>query len=81
MNIGSSKVDQHAQRLASLTGEDVETALERAIEERLSRVVSSAFVNRHAAMRSFFDQVSAMPVKDTRPINDILGYGSDGLPA
>src|SRR4051812_2319129 len=38
MNIRSAKVDELAQRLARLTGEDVETALERAIEERLSRV-------------------------------------------
>ena len=38
MNIRSARVDQLAQRLARLTGEDVETALERAIEERLSRV-------------------------------------------
>ena len=38
MNIASPKVDELAQRLARLTGEDVETALERAIEERLSRV-------------------------------------------
>jgi len=38
MNIRSAKVDQLVQRLAQLTGEDVETALERAIEERLSRI-------------------------------------------
>src|SRR5258708_14188484 len=33
MNIRSAKVDQLVQRLARLTGEDVETALERAVEE------------------------------------------------
>jgi len=38
MNIRSAKVDQLVERLARLTGEDVETAIERAIEERLSRV-------------------------------------------
>lgn len=38
MNIASAKVDELAQRLALLTGEDVETALERVIEERLARV-------------------------------------------
>ncbi len=81
MNIESAKVDQLAQRLARLTGEDVETALERAIEERLSRVAKSTPVDRHSAMRNFFDQVSAMPVKDPRPIDDILGYSSDGIPS
>ncbi|MEA2757215.1 MAG: hypothetical protein QOJ54_3504, partial [Aliidongia sp.] len=51
MNIASAKVDELAQRLAHLTGEDVETALERAIEERLSRVVTAVSVDRQAAMR------------------------------
>jgi antitoxin VapB len=41
MNVRSAKLDQLAQRLARLTGEDVETALARAIEERLSRVAAA----------------------------------------
>jgi hypothetical protein len=81
MNIASAKVDELAQRLAHLTGEDVETALERAIEERLSRVVTAVSVDRQAAMRKFFDHVSGMPGKDTRPLDEIVGYGSDGLPS
>jgi antitoxin VapB len=81
MNISSARVDELAQRLARLTGEDVETALERAIEERLSRVAASADVDRRAALRKFFDQVSAMPVRDARPEDDIIGYGPDGLPS
>src|SRR5450432_1681410 len=49
MNIRSAKLEQLAQRLARLTGEDVETALERAIEERLSRVAPPAASDRRAA--------------------------------
>ena len=49
MNIRSAKVGQLAQRLARLTGEDVETALERAIEERLSRVIPTVIrIDLHA---------------------------------
>jgi len=81
MNIVSAKVEELAKRLARLTGEDVETALERAVEERLSRVATAAPANRNAAMRRFFDRVSAMPIRDVRPIEDILGYGPDGLPS
>ena len=66
MNIRSARVDQLAQRLAHLTGEDVETALERAIEERLSRVASPASANRKAALASFFERVSQMRVLDSR---------------
>ncbi len=81
MNIASAKVDELAQRLARLTGEDVETALERAIEERLSRVAATADADRQAAVRKFFDRVSSMPVKDGRSIDEIIGYGPDGLPS
>jgi len=70
MNIRSAKVDQLAQRLARLTGENVETALERAIEERLSRVTPPAASDRRAALASFFERVSHMPVLD--PGFDVL---------
>jgi antitoxin VapB len=37
----STKFDELAQRLARITGEDTATAIERAVEERLARVVRS----------------------------------------
>jgi antitoxin VapB len=80
MNIRSAKLDELARRLAHLTGEDVETALERAIEERLSRVAPPVRVDREAAMNAFFGRVSGMPVLDTRSVDEIVGYGPDGLP-
>lgn len=81
MNIRSAKVDQLAQRLARLTGEDIETALERAIEERLSRVAVPPPADRIAALDSFFERVSRMRVLDPRPADDILGYDDRGLPS
>jgi hypothetical protein len=81
MNIRSTKVDQLAQRLAGLTGEDVETALERAIEERLSRLAPAAPADRKAAMESFFERVSQLHVLDPRPADEILGYDGCGLPS
>ena len=80
MNIRSAKVDELARRLARLTGEDVETAMERAIEERLSRVTPPAPEDRQAAMDSFFERVSRMRVRDARPADEIVGYDSFGLP-
>jgi hypothetical protein len=73
MNIRSAKVDQLAQRLARLTGEDVETAVERAIEERLSRVAPPAPADRKAAMTSFFGRASCMRVLDPRRADEIVG--------
>ncbi|MEA3073443.1 MAG: antitoxin VapB [Alphaproteobacteria bacterium] len=81
MNIRSAKVDQLARRLARLTGEDIETALERAIEERLSRIAPPAPSDRIAALDSFFDRVSRMRVLDPRPANEIIGYDGCGLPS
>lgn len=80
MNINSPKLDELARRLAKRTGEDVETAIERAVEERLARVPPSE-PGRKEAMRRFFERVSRMPVKDARPIDDVIGYGPDGLPS
>lgn len=80
MNIASARIDELAQHLARLTGEDVETAVERAIEERLSRVTPPSAADGRAALQAFFDRVSRMPVKDSRSADEIIGYGPDGLP-
>ena len=76
----SAKFDELAQRLARITGEDTATAVERAVEERLARVAATGPVDRETALRRFFDRVSRMPVKDSRSIDEIVGYGPDGLP-
>jgi antitoxin VapB len=73
MNIRSAKIDDLAQRLARLTGEDIETALVRAIEERLSGVAPPTPADRKAAMDSFFERVSRMRVLDPRPADEVVG--------
>jgi len=80
MNIRSAKVDELAQRLARLTGEDIETALERAIEERLSRVGPPA-ADRRGALASFFERTARLPILDPRSADEILGYDRFGLPS
>jgi hypothetical protein len=81
MNIRSAKVDELVRRLTRLTGEDVETALERAIEERLSRVAPPVPADRKAALDSFFERVSRMRILDPRAADEIVGYDSCGLPS
>ena len=80
MNISSAKIDELTQRLARLTGEDVETALERAVLERLSRVAPPAPADRNSALDEFFERLSNMPVLDPRPVDEILDYDAYGLP-
>jgi antitoxin VapB len=81
MNIRSAKVDELVQRLARLTGEDVETAVERAVQERLSRVELPTPSDRRAAMMSFFEKASGLPVLDSRPADEIMDYDRLGLPS
>lgn len=80
VNSVSARVDELARQLARLTGEDLETAVQRAIEERLSRLAPAAQGGREAALRTFFERVSAMPDRDGRSSDEIIGYGPDGLP-
>jgi antitoxin VapB len=81
MNISSAKVDELAERLARLTGEDVDTALARAIEDRLARIAPATQEKKNAALSAFFERLSKMPVRDGRAADEILGYGPDGLPS
>ena len=81
MNIASTRIDSLADRPARLTGEDLETAAARAIEERLPRLAAATPEDRRAALQEFFDRVSRMPVRDARPADEIVGYGLDGLPS
>ena len=81
MNIRSPKVDRLIEQLSRLTGEDVETALARAIEERLSRIAPLAPADRKAAMNAFFESASRMPVLDPRSSDQIMGYNGFGLPS
>jgi antitoxin VapB len=81
MIIGSGRIEDLALRLAHATGEDVETAIEGAIGERLSRIAAPADVNhRRAALDKFLTAVAGLPVLDNRSPDEIIGYGPDGLP-
>jgi hypothetical protein len=80
MTIASPRIEALAQRLAEVTGEDPETAVERALQERLSRVTSLPGAHRKEAWRRFVELGRRTPVKDDREIDEIIGYGPDGLP-
>jgi antitoxin VapB len=81
MIIGSGRIEGMALRLAHATGEDVETAIERAIAERLSRIVVPRDVDhRRAALDKFLAAVAGLPVLDSRSPDEIIRYGPDGLP-
>lgn len=70
-----------ARHLAQLTGEDIATAVERALEERLRRLDSHS--RRDALLEDMAEirrRWSELPVVDERLSEEILGYDERGLP-
>jgi antitoxin VapB len=80
LEIRSPKADALARELASAAGEDIDTAVERAIEERLARFARHLSPERRAEVDALFDRLTRLPVLDARSPDEILGYGPDGLP-
>jgi hypothetical protein len=80
LEIRSAKVDAMARELATATGEDLETAVERAIAERLSRLHRPLSKRRRGDIGALFDRLARMPVQDDRQPDQIIGYGREGLP-
>ncbi len=82
LNIKDPVTEKCVRELASATGETVTAAIRRAAQERLQRV------RRGQAGRSLADEImeiaarcAALPDKDPRPADEILGYDARGLPA
>jgi antitoxin VapB len=80
LEINSVKASNLASQLAAATGEDVDTAVVRAIEERLVRVTRQAPLAKDDELDHLFDKLAQMPVLDARSPDEIVGYGPDGLP-
>jgi hypothetical protein len=80
LEINSAKATDLASELAAATGEDIDTAVVRAIEERLVRVTRRSLPAENEEFESLFEKLARMPVLDARSPDGILGYGSNGLP-
>jgi antitoxin VapB len=81
LNIKDPATEKAVRQLAALTGETVTTAVHRAAEERLRRV------RRQKGGRSLAAEIleiaarcAALPDRDQRRPEEILGYDSQGLP-
>lgn len=77
LNIKDSETDRLARELAELTGESITEATRQALIERLRAVRRRA--PRHD-LRDIVRRGRTRPVLDQRTVDEILGYGSDGLP-
>ena len=80
LQLRSAKSDALARELATATGEDIETAVERAIEERLARVPRPSRTREDPDIDAIFDRLARMPVLDQRTPEEIIGYDEHGVP-
>ena len=81
-HVKNSKADQALRELQAVTGESLTEAVTRALEERLAREkrLSAARENDPlAVLQETWQRLAQIPIRDSRPVDEILGYGEDGL--
>jgi antitoxin VapB len=83
LSIKSQEADRLARELARATGESITDAVMTAIRERLDRERrrrSARGERFHARLKRIQDRVARLPVLDSRPPDEIIGYDAHGLP-
>lgn len=81
LNIRNAETERLAAQVARLTGETKTQAIRAALRDRLTRL------KRERAGRRLADELddiahhcAALPVRDARSADEILGYDENGLP-
>ena len=81
LNIRNPETERLAEAVAKLAGETKTEAVTRALQDRLERL------RRERAGRRLADDIdelarrcAALPVRDARTVDEILGYDGAGLP-
>ncbi len=81
INIRHPEVEELAETLARLTGETKTEAVRRALQDRLARLRRE---RTHRPLADELDAIArecaALPVRDRRPADEILGYDEHGMP-
>ncbi|HLX26991.1 MAG TPA: type II toxin-antitoxin system VapB family antitoxin [Casimicrobiaceae bacterium] len=81
LNIRNPEAEKLAEELSRATGETKTEAVTRALRDRLMRVRRQ---RRGRRLADELDEIAlrcaALPVRDARPADDILGYDEHGVP-
>jgi antitoxin VapB len=78
LTIDSPEAERLAQELATTTGQKVEDAVFKAVQEQTEREERRR--KFHEAIKKIQDEVAKLPVLDDRSADEILGYDESGLP-
>jgi antitoxin VapB len=79
--IKNESAERLARQVASETGESLTEAIQKSLEERWERLKRRR--KGHILTGQIEDllrRVDALPNRDSRPENEILGFGEDGIP-
>lgn len=81
LNIRNPEAERLATELTRVTGETKTEAVTRALRDRLSRLRRERNRRRLAdELDEIARRCAALPVRDKRTADDILGYDERGLP-
>jgi antitoxin VapB len=81
LNIRNKQTEALAAALAKLTGETKTEAVTQALRERIERVQRTRSKRRLAdELDEIAVHCAALPVRDPRSADEILGYDENGIP-
>jgi antitoxin VapB len=82
LNIKDGEVHRLASELARRTGESITTAVRVALQERLAHELKRNQTSDRRAeerVRAAMARIAQLPVLDSRPADEILGYNESGV--
>lgn len=80
-SIKNPEADRLARELATVTGENLTEAVLAALRERLHRVNSLRDDKLIEDLNAIARRCAALPERDSRSAEEILGYDEHGLPS
>lgn len=78
VTIEDPRFEQTVKELAAATGEPEELSVQIAVQERLDRITHRKGLELLESLREIQDRIEALPERDPRPIDEILGYNEHG---
>lgn len=81
LNIKNPHTYALARELAEATGESVTEAVQKAIEDRLQQIKKEKRHHLADELDAIALECAALPRKDLRSDDDIIGYDENGLPS
>jgi antitoxin VapB len=81
LSIKNETTERLARQVANETGESLTEAIQKSLEERLERLKRGHKVRiLTGQIEDLLRRVDALPTFDSRPEDEILDYGEDGIP-